>query len=167
MSIRQTLIAASLFFLPGCLIGQKSEAEFHEMLDKMYKQTVPLLKVEQVADKAGQYLILDTREPSEYAVSHIPKAKLVGYDDFDETVVADLPKDQPILVYCSVGYRSERIGEKLKEQGFTEVYNLYGGIFEWKNHDHAVVNEQEKPTEKVHTYNRLWSRWLRNGEKVY
>ena len=38
-----------------------------------------------------------------------------------------------IIVYCSIGVRSEDIGEKLKELGYTKILNLYGGIFDWKN----------------------------------
>ncbi len=169
MDIKTRIVSAfvSLSLFSSCVMGQKTEPEFHAMLDNMYKQTVPLLKTEQVAKQTEKYLILDTREPEEYAVSHLPQAQLSGYDNFDASVVAKLPKDQPILVYCSVGYRSERIGEKLQEMGFTEVYNLYGGIFEWKNHDQPVWDAQDQPTEKVHTYNRLWSKWLFKGEKVF
>jgi rhodanese-related sulfurtransferase len=160
-----TLLSLSL--LSSCMYAQKTEAEFHEMLDGMYKQTVPLLKETELQKNTDNYVILDTREPEEFVVSHIPGAQLAGYDEFDPALVQDWPKDQKILVYCSVGYRSERIGEQLQEMGFTEVYNLYGGIFEWKNHGHEVQDEQGKATEKVHTYNRKWSQWLRVGEKVY
>ena len=92
---------------------------------------------------------------------------MVGYDHFQEYKLKDIPKDQPIVVYCSVGYRSERIGEKLQEMGFTQVYNLYGGIFDWKNRGMEVENMEGEPTEKVHTYNKKWGQWLLRGEKVY
>jgi 3-mercaptopyruvate sulfurtransferase SseA len=70
-------------------------------------------------------------------------------------------------VYCSVGYRSERVGEKLQKLGYQNVYNIYGGIFEWKNEGMQVVNRQNQPTDSVHTYNKNWSKWLLKGVKVY
>jgi 3-mercaptopyruvate sulfurtransferase SseA len=66
-----------------------------------------------------------------------------------------------------VGYRSGKIGEKLKKMGFTNVYNLYGGIFEWKNRGYEVHNNQNSVTDSVHAYNRAWSVFLRKGVKVY
>ncbi|MEM6347813.1 MAG: rhodanese-like domain-containing protein [Bacteroidota bacterium] len=162
------LIALSLLsILSSCMLAQKTEENFHAMLDSMYKQTVPLIKVEEVVPNATDYLILDTREANEYAVSHLEGAVMAGYDEFDPSIVKDVAKDQAILVYCSVGYRSERIGEKLLEMGFQNVQNLYGGIFEWKNHGNPVVDTQNQTTEKVHTYNQLWSGWLFKGEKIY
>jgi hypothetical protein len=70
-------------------------------------------------------------------------------------------------VYCSVGYRSERIGEKLLKLGYTDVVNLYGGIFEWKNQGLDVYNSSNYPTDSVHTYNKSWGKWLVKGIKVY
>jgi 3-mercaptopyruvate sulfurtransferase SseA len=73
----------------------------------------------------------------------------------------------PIVVYCSLGVRSENISEKLNAAGFTDVRNLYGGIFEWKNKHNPVFDSEEIETEKVHTYSKNWSKWLTNGEKIY
>lgn len=150
------------------LQAQKTPAEYREMLQGMYKETVPLIYPAQLQDPAAQeYLLLDTRETDEFEVSHIPGALHAGYLSFDKKLVRDLPRDTPIVVYCSVGYRSERIGEKLQKMGFSQVYNLYGGIFSWKNEGHEVVNAQGKPTERVHAYNKDWGQWLMKGEKVY
>lgn len=146
----------------------KSQAAFDNMLNGMYKQTVPLIHQDSLPQGAlADWLVLDTREWNEYQVSHLPGAQWVGYDNFQEYVLNNVPKDQPVLVYCSVGYRSERIGEKLQEMGFEDVRNLYGGIFDWKNHDREVVGADGQPTEKVHAYNKNWGKWLRKGERVY
>ena len=66
-----------------------------------------------------------------------------------------------------MGYRSEKISEQLLDAGYTDVANLYGGIFEWKNQNQKVVNMDGQTTESVHAYNRTWGIWLKNGEKVY
>jgi 3-mercaptopyruvate sulfurtransferase SseA len=66
-----------------------------------------------------------------------------------------------------VGIRSETISEKLKKAGYTDVHNLYGGIFEWKNKDYPVVDSEGKETENVHAYSKVWGKWLNKGVKVY
>ena len=146
----------------------RSQAEFDNMLEKMYKKTVPLIYSNEVIEQNPEsFVILDTREKEEYEVSHLDGAIWVGYDNLQTERIEELSKDKPVLVYCSVGYRSERVGKKLQDMGFQKVWNLYGGIFDWKNRDYEVINQAGKPTEKVHTYNRKWSQWLRKGEKVY
>ena len=90
-----------------------------------------------------------------------------GYDNFQEDLLSKLDKEKPVVVYCSVGYRSERIGERMQKAGFTAVYNLYGGIFQWTNEGNKVENTHGKPTAKVHGYNKNWSQWIFKGEKVY
>lgn len=77
-----------------------------------------------------------------------------------------MPKFALVIVYCSVGYRSERIGEKLQDAGFINVQNLYGGIFKWVNEGMPVYNSIG-PTKQVHGYSRSWGVWLQKGEKVY
>jgi rhodanese-related sulfurtransferase len=100
-------------------------------------------------------------------VSHLPNALFLDYGKFKADEVEGINRKTKIIVYCSVGYRSERIGEKLLKMGFVDVHNLYGGIFDWVNNDHTVVNPAGIRTDSVHTYNKDWSRWLTRGVKVY
>ena len=156
-------------FLTICFsaCGQKS---FDEMLSGMYHNTVPLIQSQELKDileKDQQVIILDTRDKKEFKISHLPNAIRVGYDDFQKKSISKLSKDDKVIVYCSVGYRSERIGEKLQKMGFTDVNNLYGGIFEWKHEDLPVLNHKSAETDSVHTYNKSWSKWLQKGVKVY
>lgn len=138
-----------------------------EVLNKYNKKTVPYIKVNEL--KRTNYVFLDTRELKEYQVSHIPKAIAVGYNQFDLKKVTTSIKDKntPIVVYCSIGVRSEQIAEKLKKSGYTKVYNLYGGIFEYKNNGEKVVNSKNTATDSIHTYNKQWSTYLKKGIKVY
>lgn len=143
-----------------------AQKTFEEKMESLYRNTVPLIKADELKVKK-EVVILDTRQPEEYEVSHLPGAKLVDYDNFKIKDVSGIDKDAEVIVYCSVGYRSERIGEKLQKAGFTNVKNLYGGIFDWKNQGLEVVNKQDQPTDSVHTYNKNWSQWLYKGIKVY
>jgi rhodanese-related sulfurtransferase len=120
-------------------------------------------------NRQSNVLVLDARERTEYDVSHLPNAVFIGYNSFEKKTLDTVPKDKPIVVYCSIGYRSEKIGEKLKKMGYTKVYNLYGSIFEWLNQGYPVVDKNEQPTNKVHTYNKAWSRWVEEGkaEKIW
>ena len=102
-------------------------------------------------DSLGNYHLLDNRETVEYDVSHLHGAQCVGYDSFNiQEVLNMVPnKQDTIVVYCSLGIRSEDIGEKLQEAGYTHVYNLYGGIFEWKNEEKEVYDSENEVTEEV------------------
>jgi rhodanese-related sulfurtransferase len=119
------------------------------------------------AKKDSLVVFLDAREKREFEVSHIKNAIWVGYDDFNLIRVKNIPKGQKIIVYCSVGYRSEKIAGKLTKSGFINVSNVVGGIFEWANLGYPLVDSNGKPTEKVHAYDRIWGVWLNKGEKVY
>lgn len=145
--------------------GQKT---FDEKMESLYKKTVPLIKSDSLKPKLDDVVLLDTRAKEEYEISHIKGARFVDYDDFEVEQVRDIPKDKEVIVYCSVGYRSERVGEKLQKAGYSNVKNLYGGIFGWKNEgNEVVVGPNDQPTDSVHTYNRLWGKWLFNGIKVH
>jgi hypothetical protein len=72
-------------------------------------------------------------------------------------------------VYCSIGYRSEKIGEQLQKLGYKNVYNLYGSLFAWVNRGYEVVDINNKSTYTVHGYDAKWAKWITNKryKKVY
>lgn len=111
--------------------------------------------------------LLDTRQKSEFEVSHLPGARHVGYDDFDLSAVKDIPKSTTVVVYCSVGKRSEDVGAQLKAAGYQHVFNHWGGIFDWTNRSMEVVDMNNRPVKRVHPYNDLWGIWVNNYEKSY
>lgn len=143
--------------------------KFNKKLEFLLSFSVPVIDVKTLSQKKEDYLVLDAREPEEFKTSHIEGAKFIGYDNPDFDALAETPKDQPIVLYCSVGYRSEKLGEKLKKRGFTNVTNLYGSIFEWANEDLPLIDENGEPTTKIHTYNKKWSKWVEDGkaEKIW
>ncbi len=163
------LLIASFIAIPQISCSQVRETSFEIMLDNLLSESVDQIQVETLDSliKSGDILLLDAREQIEFSTSHIKGAVCVGYENFNKAELKNFPKDKPTIVYCSVGYRSEKIGEKLEKMGFRNVKNLRGGIFEWKNSGKKVVDENGRITEKVHTYNADWSRWMWNGEKVY
>jgi len=153
-------------FIANVSYAQKT---FDEHVRSHYEGSVELIYADELGNamSSENIYLLDTRTKEEFEVSHIEGAQFVDYDGFKKADVKDIPKNAKVVVYCSIGYRSERIGEKMKKMGFEDVSNLYGGIFDWKNTDHEVVNDLDQPTDSVHTYNFIWSMWLKNGIKVY
>jgi len=146
-----------------------SQESLNDLLNRLNKEVIPYISVQELAMPKTQAVILDAREEIEYEVSHIKNSLFVGYDDFDLKIVKDRIKDkhQKIVVYCSLGVRSEDIAERLKKAGYQNVFNLFGGIFEWKNQGFDVVDENEKETESVHAFSKEWGKWLTHGIKVY
>ena len=157
-----------LFLLISSTVSAQKKLD--KLLDKWNTRNVPYMSVETLAMPKTAAILLDARDEKEYNISHLKNAIRVGYDDFKlKETIAKLPKDKKakIVVYCSIGIRSETVAHKLIQEGYTNVYNLYGGIFEWKNADFQVIDTLGKSTEKVHTFNKSWSKWLKKGEKVY
>ncbi|CAN5356090.1 hypothetical protein BH20BAC1_BH20BAC1_03090 [soil metagenome] len=147
--------------------AQVKSGSFNFMLKMMLSNGTPAINVPEAAKNFGEFVFFDAREKEEYNVSHIRNARYAGFNDFDLSNIADVNKHQPIVVYCSIGKRSEHITLKLKKAGYTNVQNLYGGIFEWVNEGHPVYNQFNNTTDSVHAYSRFWGRWLDRGVKVY
>jgi rhodanese-related sulfurtransferase len=146
--------------------AQVKSSAYNLTLKTILSHSIPEVTVPQVRAMKN-VLLLDARESDEYKVSHIKNALHVGYDQFEIGKLKSINKNQKIVVYCSVGYRSEKISEKLKQAGFTDVSNLYGGIFEWINQNNPVVDDKDKVTENIHAYSKTWGVWLDKGVKVY
>jgi rhodanese-related sulfurtransferase len=159
-------LLAGLCWQCGRPEGKVQRPAYERMLNLLLSDAVPQLPVAGV-DSLPAPVRLDARSREEYEVSHLAGARWIGFDTFDSSRVADLPRDTSLLVYCAVGYRSEKISERLQQMGFTQVHNLYGGIFEWVNQGQPVVNPAGQRTDTVHGYSKTWSRWLEEGEVVY
>lgn len=161
---KASLLSISLmsFFSSFSQVGSTA---YSIMLKTLLSNSVKQISVEEVSNK--EFYFLDARAENEYQVSHIRGATWVGYEEFNLEKVSKQNKTDPIVIYCSVGYRSEKIGEKLIEAGFTNVSNLYGGIFEWVNQGNTIVNKKGEKTPNIHAYSKTWGIWLTQGVKVY
>ena len=81
--------------------------------------------------KDDGHVIVDVRREDEYNAGHIPGAIRVTNEEIGDTMPAELPDpDQIILVYCRSGRRSKEASEKLAKLGYTNVYE-FGGIIDW------------------------------------
>ena len=82
--------------------------------------------------EAGNVILVDVRTQEEYSEKHIDGAILIPNETITDSQPAELPdKDADILVYCRSGKRSSEAAKKLADMGYTNVYNMLGGINEW------------------------------------
>lgn len=87
---------------------------------------------------AGRSLLfLDIREPHEIRHGHVAGATLLPMNQVPERL-AELPRDQTIIVYCAAGARSFGVAHYLREQGYPEAWSLIGGIGAWVAVDRAA-----------------------------
>lgn len=94
---------------------------------------VPAITVQELKkrrDEKEPHLLLDVREPSEYAASKISGSKLIPLGELPGRF-GELPKDLEIIVHCHHGGRSAQAVRFLREAGFPQAKNLEGGIDAW------------------------------------
>ena len=82
-------------------------------------------------------VILDVREQSEYDAGHIPGVTLIPLNDVPNRL-NEIPKDKPVIVTCRSGNRSGQATDFLRQQGYTNVHNMTGGINAWQQAGYAV-----------------------------
>jgi rhodanese-related sulfurtransferase len=117
--------------------------------------------------RAGEdVLLLDVRDAAEFEISHLPGAVLIDPEISADQFMARFGSQlagKKVLLYCSVGVRSSRLGERIRaeaaQRGATGVYNIRGGIFAWHNYGKRL-DRSKGQTELVHPYSTRWSRYL-------
>lgn len=87
----------------------------------------------ELQSKVGQQIqLIDVRTPEEFLENNIEGSQNIDISSKDfEQKVAQLDQNKPIYVYCRKGSRSRKASQKLEDLGFTEIYDLKGGILEW------------------------------------
>ncbi len=106
--------------------------------------------------------IIDVREPEERMVSIIPGA--IPKEAF-ELLKGELA-DAPIVVHCTIGYRSAAYVEALQAEGL-EAYNLKGSILSWVHAGQPVVDPEGNETKRVHVYGERWNLLPEGYEAVW
>ena len=124
--------------------------------------TTPELLVLLRAEAATKPLLLDVRERAEYDDSHLLGAINAASLSAAEAALksANVELSRTIVVYCSVGYRSGAIADRLRRNGYLDVRNYDGSIFEWANSGQPVFRGSEQ-VRTVHPYSRTWGKLLK------
>ena len=119
------------------------------------KQLPTAQLAEWLADNSRpQPLLLDVRQPEEFAVSHLDGARRVSLGEDPKSVLANVPLAQPIVCYCAAGFRSSIMAKRLVRAGHSEVFNLEGAIFDWACEGRPLICGDQL-TREVHPFNWL------------
>lgn len=84
-----------------------------------------------------QHFLLDVRTPGEFSGGHIEGAANIAVETLRNRL-ADVPTDQPIVIYCRSGNRSAQAARILADAGFENIYDL-GGIINWERAGYPTV----------------------------
>ncbi len=117
----------SLFILGSCLGTAQAAVE-----------NLSAAQVRELLSRDKKIFLLDVRTPGEYFQIRLAGARLIPIDQLERRV-AEIPRNQPVLVYCAVGSRSMAVADYLSRIGVGEVYNLYGGIWAWQLRGYPVL----------------------------
>lgn len=99
-------------------------------------QYLPAAILQQWLDEGKEFTLLDMRNKFEFALGTFEGAKQLGMDGFRQLsskleAINNLPKDKPLVTFCTGGIRCEKAGPYMEKFGFSEVYQLDGGIIEY------------------------------------
>ena len=95
--------------------------------------------LKKILNQGDKVVLLDVRNPEEVKISNIQNSILIPLPDLPRRL-AELNKNEMIIVYCRIGERSMNAVELLKKAGFEKVRNLTGGINAWAEQvDHSLV----------------------------
>jgi rhodanese-related sulfurtransferase len=108
-----------------------------------YRDVTP----DELAATLGSVLVIDVREPGEYAEAHVPGAKLVPLATL-ERAAAHWDRAKPLVMVCRSGARSARASVALVALGFTHVLNLRGGTAGWMQANKPVAHGRPEPRER-------------------
>lgn len=127
MKYFKIIVAVLMLSLWSC---QSQKSENVELLDaKSFSEKI---------HNKEEVQLVDVRTPEEFKEQHIDNATNINWNDANfEQQVSNLDKSKPVYVYCKSGGRSAKATAKLSEMGFTNVYELDGGILSW--------NEEKMP----------------------
>lgn len=114
-------------------------------------------------------LFVDVREPEEFSQVRIAGAKLIPLSEFAERY-SELPKDQPVVLYCRSGNRSGQAAGWLSGKGYSQLYNLEGGIVGWYQAGLALDTQPLEATYANTPFSELTAHeaqtWIEQGAKV-
>jgi rhodanese-related sulfurtransferase len=94
-------------------------------------ETVQTLQVEE------EIVVVDVRQPEEYAAGHIPGAELIPLNELPDRL-DEIPQDERVVLVCRSGNRSNQAQRLLNDAGFDNVHNMLGGMNAWQQAGYEV-----------------------------
>jgi rhodanese-related sulfurtransferase len=106
-------------------------------------------------------LMVDARPDAEFTMSHIDGAVWIDPAAPDLSVIANVPKGNPVVVYDAAGTTAAAMAQALQGAGYTRVSYLEGGVFAWANSGQQLV-DAGGPAKAVYLVNWKWGRLLKS-----
>jgi glyoxylase-like metal-dependent hydrolase (beta-lactamase superfamily II)/rhodanese-related sulfurtransferase len=110
--------------------------------------TVREVTLDEVRTRPASAVIVDVREPEEFANGHVPGAVNLPQADL-ATRLAEVPRDRPVFVICQGGFRSLRAAQFLGQRGFSDVVSVKGGTEAWRASGGEVIQESTQAQRPV------------------
>ncbi|MGE3975931.1 MAG: rhodanese-like domain-containing protein [Bdellovibrionales bacterium] len=151
--IKNFCFCVVLLFTSGSFGKSQNLSAINSMFENYQKSFKSVTTVDP-ADPAlnfKEFVIVDARESYEREVSYIPDS--ISKAEFDQKRSAY--KKNKILVYCTIGYRSGRLANDLKNAGM-DAYNLKGGILLWIHSGRGLINKSGV-SKSVHVFGKKWN----------
>jgi rhodanese-related sulfurtransferase len=132
-------ILASALFVVTLLLVQ----DLFDSVTRRYKVTSPLGAVTLLNNE--QTVVVDVREPDEFAKGHIENAIHISLGRLDERMYELEPhKETPVIVTCQQGTRAASACAKLTKAGFKQIYYLKGGMLSWEDQKLPISTKKKK-----------------------
>ncbi len=121
-------------------LNTKKIVDFLSKEENLHYEKVLDIDPKELAEKLEDVIVVDVRQPDEYSgeLGHIPEAKFLVLDFLEENL-HQLPKDKTLVFVCRSGGRSAKACYLASQNGFTNIFNMKGGMLLW--------NELHLPTE--------------------
>ncbi len=125
------LVLGSL--LVGCATPAPAAPKVTPQATVVHSTTLPANLTPKMVEELradDEIVIIDVREPEEFAVGRIPGATLIPLGELAGRT-DEVPTDKPVVMVCRSGNRSAQAVQILQKAGFTNIHNMTGGMIEW------------------------------------
>ena len=152
-------VILSIIFVNSCSGStSQADAEKRQAIEKMVAEyRVNFADVAEMESRQAMDLLedeklvfIDVRQPNEREVSMLPGA--VAYTEFLKN--PGKYNEYTKVGYCTIGYRSSRFTQIMKQKGIT-MYNLHGGMLGWV-HDGGKIYDKDGQSFRIHVYGSPW-----------
>jgi rhodanese-related sulfurtransferase len=128
--MKKIILSAAIAF--GTFIMASCQSQTSSSNSKQINVTIPVEEFSKKLTELKDVQLVDVRTPEEYQEGHLKNSVNYNLNGSDfENQLNKLDKNKPVMVYCLGGGRSAEAAEMMKEKGFTQVYNMQGGIMKW------------------------------------
>jgi rhodanese-related sulfurtransferase len=142
IGIAALFVVTSLFLnaFTGILVSKILHAGEGPAKTQIEVKNISAKQAKELIEEGNEVFILDVRTREEYNEFHMKGANLIPIQELEQNI-SKIPKDKKVIVHCAKGKRSATACEILKNKGLKELYNVEGGINQWKSEGYPV----EKP----------------------